>query len=95
MLGAGRFGEITCNAILAMQQRSDPPAVRSQYRLYPFVEDTHDAEGENGPRVVRGGSFHDRPQRCRASFRLSYPAWQRVHNVGFRVVCEARDRVGG
>jgi formylglycine-generating enzyme required for sulfatase activity len=23
-----------------------------------------------------------------ASFRLSYPAWQRVHNVGFRIVAE-------
>ena len=39
-------------------------------------------------KVVRGGSFFDRPQRCRSAFRLSYPSWQRVHNVGFRVVCE-------
>ena len=28
------------------------------------------------------------PERCRSAFRLSFPAWQRVHNVGFRVVCE-------
>jgi len=39
-------------------------------------------------RVVCGGSWRDRPERCRASLRLSYPAWQRVCNVGFRVVCE-------
>jgi len=38
--------------------------------------------------VVRGGSWCDRPKRCRSSFRLSYPSWQRVHNVGFRVICE-------
>jgi formylglycine-generating enzyme required for sulfatase activity len=38
--------------------------------------------------VVRGGSFHDRPMRCRSAFRLSYPAWQRVFSVGFRVVVE-------
>lgn len=38
-------------------------------------------------KVVRGGSFFDRPQRCRSAFRLSYPAWQRVFNVGFRVIC--------
>jgi formylglycine-generating enzyme required for sulfatase activity len=39
-------------------------------------------------KVVRGGSFYDRPLRCRSAFRLSYPAWQRVYNVGFRVVME-------
>lgn len=36
---------------------------------------------------VRGGSFFDRPERCISSFRLNYPRWQRVFNVGFRVVC--------
>lgn len=41
-----------------------------------------------GRRVVRGGSWHDRPARCTASSRLAYPAWQGVFNVGFRVVCE-------
>jgi formylglycine-generating enzyme required for sulfatase activity len=43
---------------------------------------------EDGRKVVRGGSWCDRPKRCRSAFRLSYPAWQRVHNVGFRVVCD-------
>jgi formylglycine-generating enzyme required for sulfatase activity len=42
-----------------------------------------------GARVVRGGSWRDRPHRARSSFRLSYPAWQKVFNVGFRVVVEA------
>jgi len=37
-------------------------------------------------RVVRGGSFFDRPARSRSSFRLGYPSWQRVFNVGFRIV---------
>lgn len=39
-------------------------------------------------RVVRGGSWYDRPYRSTASYRLAYPAWQAVHNVGFRVVCD-------
>ena len=46
-------------------------------------KDEPDAVGE---KVVRGGSFLDRPDRCRASARYSYPAWQKVHNVGFRIV---------
>jgi len=42
-------------------------------------------------KAIRGGSFHDRPSRCRAAFRWGYPSWQQVYNVGFRVVCEAED----
>ena len=41
---------------------------------------------DDGRRVVRGGSFFDRPARSRSSFRLGYPSWQRVFNVGFRIV---------
>ena len=61
----------------------------STYRAYPYSED----DGRNNPRdegrkVVRGGSFFDRTKRCRSAFRLDYPKWQRVFNVGFRVVSE-------
>lgn len=45
-------------------------------------------EGEAGTKVVRGGSFADRPHRATCTFRLAYPAWQRVYNVGFRIVIE-------
>ena len=65
----------------------------STYAPYPY----RPSDGRNdmtaaAQKVVRGGSFYDRPKRCRSSFRLSYPAWQKVHNVGFRVVCEADGR---
>jgi len=39
-------------------------------------------------KVVRGGSWRDRPVRATSSYRLSYPLYQRVYNVGFRVVCK-------
>jgi formylglycine-generating enzyme required for sulfatase activity len=42
-------------------------------------------------RIVRGGSWRDRPERCTSSFRIDYPPFQRVYNVGFRVVCEMAD----
>jgi formylglycine-generating enzyme required for sulfatase activity len=54
----------------------------STYRPYP---DHSEADGE---KVVRGGSWSDRPFRCTSSFRLPYQPWQRVHNVGFRVIIE-------
>ena len=43
---------------------------------------------EGARRVVRGGSWYDRPEHGTAEFRLSYPPWQKVFNVGFRVVCQ-------
>jgi formylglycine-generating enzyme required for sulfatase activity len=63
---------------------------RSAYRPYPYSE----MDGRNDPRdndfvVARGGSWYDRPKRSRSAFRLSYPAWQKVYNVGLRVVIEA------
>jgi formylglycine-generating enzyme required for sulfatase activity len=62
----------------------------STYRPYPYnAADGRDAGGPDGRKVVRGGSFYDRPERARSAFRLSYPAWERVFNVGFRVVSEA------
>jgi len=67
---------------------------RSEYRSYPYRAD----DGRNditiiGKKVVRGGSWYDRPKRCRSAFRLGYPAWQKVYNVGFRVSPEVDDKV--
>jgi len=64
---------------------------RSSYRPYPYW----DADGRNdgsvrARKVARGGSWFDRPKRARSSFRLSYEPYQKVHNVGFRVVAEAK-----
>jgi len=38
--------------------------------------------------IIRGGSWRDRPARTASAQRLSFPQWQKVYNVGFRVVCE-------
>ena len=62
---------------------------RSTYHPYPYdpgLEDNHD--GDLAKKTVRGGSWYDRPKHARAGFRQAYPAWQRVHNVGFRIVIE-------
>jgi formylglycine-generating enzyme required for sulfatase activity len=62
---------------------------RSECRPYPYRDDDgRNAVATGGRRVVRGGSFFDPPPRSRSAGRLDYPAWQRVFNVGFRVVCE-------
>jgi len=63
---------------------------RSDYRPYPYRAD----DGRNGlsasaRKVVRGGSWYDRPRRARSAFRLSYDPYQPIYDVGFRVVCES------
>jgi formylglycine-generating enzyme required for sulfatase activity len=59
----------------------------SLYRPYPYeAGDGRNRPNAAGERVVRGGSFLDRPDRCRSAARYSYPSWQKVYNVGFRIV---------
>jgi formylglycine-generating enzyme required for sulfatase activity len=65
---------------------------RSSYLPYPYRK--HDGRSTllhvqtSGRKVVRGGSWYDRPKRCRSAFRLSYPAWRKVYNVGFRIIVQ-------
>lgn len=60
---------------------------RTSYRPYPYVDnDGRNALNAREDKVVRGGTFMDRPKRARSSFRLSYRAYQPVYNVGFRVM---------
>jgi len=68
---------------------------RTTYKPYPYDgQDGRDDPSGDGRKVVRGGSWCDRPSRCRSAFRLGFPAWQRVYNVGFRVVCQGDSRGG-
>jgi formylglycine-generating enzyme required for sulfatase activity len=62
---------------------------RSSYRPYPYRDDDgrNDLSGSE-QRVVRGGSWYERPKRCTSSFRVPYAPYQGVFNVGFRVVME-------
>jgi len=67
---------------------------RSAYGPHRETDIRSDAAA-TGRRVVRGGSWRDRPRRARSAFGLSYRPWQGVFNVGFRVVSgrpSGRDR---
>ena len=60
---------------------------RTTLRAYPYQEGQ--ASGTVGDKVVRGGSWYDVPHRARSAFRIAYPHYRGVYDVGFRVVCEA------
>ncbi len=58
---------------------------RSGYLPYPY-----DGQKENAAleKVVRGGSWIDHPKRATAYYRNAYLPWQKVYNVGFRIIIE-------
>ncbi len=61
---------------------------RSDYVSYPYNNDRSNSMDSKTEKVVRGGSFLDRPYRATSSYRLNYSPWQPVFNVGFRIVVE-------
>jgi formylglycine-generating enzyme required for sulfatase activity len=67
----------------------------SIYHPYPYRADDgrNRPDDANAKRVLRGGSYYDRPHRARSAFRLDFPPWQRVYNAGFRVVMEIPSKV--
>ncbi|HPJ97919.1 MAG TPA: SUMF1/EgtB/PvdO family nonheme iron enzyme [Candidatus Hydrogenedentes bacterium] len=60
----------------------------AEWTLSSYLPNPADAGQTTTRKVVRGGSWMDRPRRARSAFRLHYEASQCVHDVGFRVVCE-------
>ena len=51
------------------------------------MSDGRDDGKRQGRKVVRGAKGLNVPATRRDTYRLSYPSWQGVWNVGFRVVC--------
>jgi formylglycine-generating enzyme required for sulfatase activity len=62
---------------------------RNTYLPYPYnAAGEKDETNSLAKKTARGGSWYDRPKNARSGFRQAYPAWQSVHNVGFRVIVE-------
>ena len=65
---------------------------RSPYTSYPYHAKA--VAGPTDKAVVRGGSWNDRAQNARSSFRMMYRPHERVYDVGFRVICDRRTEYG-
>ncbi|MDR0795465.1 MAG: SUMF1/EgtB/PvdO family nonheme iron enzyme [Tannerella sp.] len=72
------FGLFTMHGNIAEWTRSD-------YLPYPY---TDDSQKTSPYKVARGGSYIERPIFATAYTRKAYYPWQRVFNVGFRVIIE-------
>ncbi len=58
---------------------------RSDFASYPYNEN---ATSEAQQKVIRGGSWIERPKNSTSYTRNSYYAWQPANNVGFRIILE-------
>lgn len=58
----------------------------SRYLPYPYAHDTRNDPAIAGERVVRGGSWWNRPFQCTSSHRAVFQDYQPVMWVGFRVI---------
>jgi formylglycine-generating enzyme required for sulfatase activity len=62
---------------------------RSDYRPYPYNDaDKRNDENILLKKIARGGSWADRPVDAGSSVREAFEPWQKVYNVGFRVILE-------
>lgn len=61
---------------------------RSDYQAYPYGEDGRNEGDVRQKKVARGGSWNDRPRTAGSSVRFPYESYQKVYNVGFRVIIE-------
>ncbi|MBT7171472.1 MAG: SUMF1/EgtB/PvdO family nonheme iron enzyme, partial [Phycisphaerales bacterium] len=62
---------------------------RSSYKAYPYKAD--DGRNDLNPadhKVMRGGSWRDRPKWGRSGVRRDYRSYQPVYNGGFRIIVE-------
>lgn len=61
---------------------------RSDYKAYPYNAKADAANVDNADKVARGGSWIERTKNANLSVRRHFLPWQRVRNVGFRVIIE-------
>jgi formylglycine-generating enzyme required for sulfatase activity len=61
---------------------------RSSYQPYPYTEGGRNDENAQAKKVARGGSWNDRPKTAGSTVRFAYESYQKVYNVGFRVIVQ-------
>lgn len=61
---------------------------RDDYKKYPYNAANSYSGNDTDRKTARGGSWADRPKVTGSAVRYAYQPWQKVHNVGIRLVIE-------
>ncbi len=61
---------------------------RSDFNPYPYNMKKDGVTVDGAEKVARGGSWYDRTKKATSASRRHFLPWQRVWNVGFRVIIE-------
>ena len=61
---------------------------QTAWRATPYADDGRNAPAPGEEIIAKGGAWDLLPRFSRAGARFVYPQWQRVANVGIRLVCE-------
>ena len=91
----GRFNDRAMVSVEVGRYKANPFGLHdmtgnvSEWTRSAYVPYSGERAKVDGLKATRGGSWYDRPHRARSAFRLGYRPWQRVFNVGFRVVMAA------
>ncbi len=56
------------------------------YEGAPIDGSVWDASNDSGSKILRGGSWDNRPRLCRSAFRLHNTSGYRIGRIGFRVI---------
>ena len=64
------------------------PNIWGLHDMHGNVAEWTSSDYSEDKKTILGGSWRDRPHRAAAGFTLGFPTWQKVYNVGFRVIIE-------